>query len=183
MKNLLNDVIARYDAFFETVENGQEGWFLGLLARLVFGSVLLLFFWQSALTKIGDSLFEPSAGAYAQILPKTLEAADYDTDQLSALHTVIVLGGTYAEFILPLLVLIGLFTRLSSLGMIGLITVMSLVDIFGHDLDDQSIGGLFDRFQDGIIADQRLLWVFPLVYLIMKGAGALSVDAVLSRNR
>ena len=46
-------------------------------------------------------------------------------------------------------------------------------------MDAKTAGSLFDRFQDGIIADQRLLWVFPLIYLIVKGAGLISVDAVI----
>ena len=46
----------------------------------------------------------------------------------------------------------------------------------------QTIGALFDRVQDGVIADQRLLWIFPLIYLIIKGAGAISVDGLLGRR-
>lgn len=101
---------------------------------------------------------------------------------MSVLDTLIVLAGTYAEFILPALILIGLFTRLSSLAMIGFIVVMSIVDITGHGASAKTIGALFDRIQDGVIADQRLLWIFPLIYLIIKGAGAISVDGLLGRR-
>lgn len=177
---MISQIVKIHQSVFERIERGVEQWLPGLLARLVFGSVLLLFFWQSASTKLEGGLFSPSFGAYAQIFPKTMEALEYDADKVSAFHTLVVLLGTYAEFILPLLVLIGLLTRLASLGMIGFIAMMSIVDIFGHGLDEKSIGSLFDRFQDGIIADQRLLWIFPLVYLVVKGAGVVSVDGLLS---
>ncbi|WP_415237660.1 DoxX family protein [Sneathiella sp.] len=181
MSNIVQSLFGLHNRVFELVERSLANWLPGLAARAVFSSVLLVFFWQSAATKLDGGLFSPSAGAYAQIFPKTLEALDYDTDRMSAFHSLIVLAGTYAEFILPLLILVGLMTRLASAGMIGFITVMSIVDIYGHGLDEKSIGGLFDRFQDSVIADQRLLWVFPLVYLVIKGAGMISVDALLKK--
>lgn len=172
-----------HNSIFGAIERLLNGWALGLLARLVFSSVTLLFFWNSAKTKIGDGIFSPSTGAYAQIFPKKFEAAGYDESAMSSLDTLIVLMGTYAEFLLPLLILIGLFTRLSSAAMIGFIVVMSIVDITGHGADAKTIGMVFDRFQDGVILDQRLLWIFPLVYLIVKGAGAVSVDALVAKRQ
>ena len=179
----MNSLISLHNSIFTSLERALDGWFPGLLARLVFSSVTLVFFWNSAKTKIGDSIFSPSTGAYAQIFPKKFEAAGYDTDAMSALDTLIVLAGTYAEFILPVLVLVGLFTRLSSAAMIGFIAVMSIVDITGHGADAKTIGSFFDRFQDGVILDQRLLWIFPLIYLILKGAGKISIDGLVNRWR
>lgn len=179
---LVNTLTRLHNSVFGAIERMLNCWFLGLLARFVFSSVTLLFFWNSAKTKIGDSIFSPSTGAYAQIFPKKFEAVGYDSSQMSVLDTLIVLAGTYAEFILPALILIGLFTQLSSLAMIGFIVVMSIVDITGHGASAKTIGALFDRIQDGVIADQRLLWIFPLIYLIIKGAGAISVDGLLGRR-
>ncbi|MEM7428621.1 MAG: DoxX family membrane protein [Pseudomonadota bacterium] len=179
----MNSLTNLHNSIFGAVERALSGWFLGLLARFVFSSVTLLFFWNSAKTKIGDHIFSPSTGAYAQIFPKKFEAVGYDSDALSILDTLVVLAGTYAEFLLPLLILIGLFTRLSSAAMIGFIAVMSIVDITGHGADAKTIGAMFDRIQDGVILDQRLLWIFPLIYLIVKGAGAISVDGLLARRR
>ncbi len=182
MNGLIKSLTSLHDSVFGTIERTLDGWCLGLLARFVFSSVTLLFFWNSAKTKIGDSIFSPSTGAYAQIFPKKFEAAGYDSDAMSFLDTLVVLAGTYAEFLLPLLILIGLFTRLSSAAMISFIVVMSIVDVTGHGADAKTIGTMFDRIQDGVIFDQRLLWIFPLIYLIIKGAGAISVDALLDRR-
>ncbi len=180
---LVNKLISLHNTVFSNIERALNGWFMGLLARLVFSSVTLWFFWNSAKTKVGDSIFSPSTGAYAQIFPKRFEAVGYDADRLSILETLVVLAGAYAEFILPVLILIGLFTRLSALAMTGFIVVMSMVDINGHGLDAKTIGAMFDRLQDGVIADQRLLWLFPLVYLAVKGAGAVSLDRLLAWGR
>ena len=105
---------------------------LPLLARFTFGAVLALYFWASALTKLGDGIFGflfPSAGAYVQIFPHAMENVGYDPSALSLWHLAVVTAGTRAEFILPLTILIGLFTRLSALGMIGFIVVQSLTDL------------------------------------------------------
>ena len=96
---------------------------------------------------------------------------------------LIVTMGTYAEFILPLLVVIGLFSRLAALGMIGFIAVQTFVDITVHQIGAESIGALFDRLPDSVIADQRLLWIVPLAVIILKGPGLLSVDSLLTKFR
>ncbi len=159
----------------------HAGELLGLLARLTFAAVLLRYFWASGATKLGDGVFgflTPSTGAYAQIFPKAMEAVTYDTSQLSVFHWLVVVAGTWAEFLLPLLIVIGLFTRLAALGMIGFITVQSLTDLFGHGGIEhaETLGAWFDRMPDSVILDQRALWVFVLLSLVMLGGGWLSAD-------
>lgn len=159
---------------------------LPLLARFVFAAVLLMYFWRSGLTKVGDGIFgflTPSSGAYVQIFPKAMEAVGYDTSQLTLFHWAVVTGGTLAEFILPLLIVIGLLTRLAALGMIGFIIIQSLTDLYGHNgFENGVLGAWFDRLSDGLILDQRALWITCLLILVFKGAGTLSVDRFLFRN-
>ena len=153
------------------------------IARLVFGAVLLVYFWSSALTKLGDGFLGflyPSSGAYVQVFPAAMEAAGYDTGQLSLLHWAVVVAGTCAEFILPLLIVLGLFTRLAALGMIGFVIVQSLVDITGHMADPATIGRWFDKTSSALILDQRALWVLLLLVLVFRGPGPLAVDRVFS---
>lgn len=154
------------------------------VARVSFAAVLLNYFWASGLTKLGEGVFgflSPSVGAYAQIFPKQMEAVLYDTSQLGAFHWAVVVAGTWAEFILPALLVLGLLTRYAALGMIGFITVQSLTDLYGHGAIDhaETVGKLFDRLPDAVILDQRLLWVFLLLTLVIKGGGMLSLDRAL----
>ena len=156
---------------------------LTTLARFIFAAVLLIYYWNSGATKLGDGIFgflRPSDGAYIQIFPKTVEAAGYDFSALGVFHWAVVVAGTWAEFLLPLAIVLGLFTRLASLGMIGFIVVQSWVDLYGHGgIDNGTLGAWFDRAPDSIIMDQRAFWVFILLYLVLRGGGPISVDRIL----
>ncbi|MCE8517920.1 DoxX family protein [Ruegeria pomeroyi] len=178
----MNPLVSIHNRVFGLVETAGD-WLLPLFARFTFAAVLLVYYWNSGLTKLGDGilgLFSPSIGAYSQIFPKQLEAVGYDVSQLGLFHWVVVMAGTYAEFILPLLIVIGLFTRLAALGMIGFVVVQSLTDVYGHGATDlATLGAWFDNQASSVIMDQRLFWVFTLSLLVIKGAGALSVDALM----
>jgi putative oxidoreductase len=155
------------------------------LARFLFAAILLVYYWNSGLTKLGDGLFgflSPGFGAYGQILPRVFEASGYDLSQIGAFPRLVVLVGTWAEFILPVAILIGLFTRLAALGMVGFVVVQSYVDIVGHNLAAADIGAWFDGNPSALILDQRAFWVFLLTIIVLRGAGPLSVDAILGRR-
>ena len=179
----MNALISLHNSVFSKVE--KTDWLVPTLARFVFAAVLLGYYWNSGLTKLGDGIlgvFQPSVGAYAQIFPRVLEAAGYDTSQLSIFHWAVVTAGTWAEFILPTLIVLGLLTRLSALGMIGFVVMQSLTDIVGHHADAATIGVWFDRFENSAIMDQRSFWVFLLIVLVVKGAGPLSLDRMVSKR-
>lgn len=151
------------------------------LARFTFAAVLFSYFWASGLTKLGDGIFgllRPSVGAYAQIFPKMMESVGYDSSALPFWTYPVVIGGTWAEFILPILLIIGLYTRLAAIGMIGFIIVQSLTDLYGHGGIEHAatMGAWFDRASDSLILDQRLFWVTVLIGIAAYGAGPLSVD-------
>lgn len=176
-----------HNSFFGFFQNILQDWFPGLLARLVFASVLLMYFINSAKTKVGEGLagfFQIQDGAYVQILPKIMEQFDYDVTQIPQFpYQLIVYAGTYAEFILPVLIVLGLFTRIAALGMICFVAVQTFVDITAHGADETAIGSFFDRFPDAAISDQRLLWGFLFVYLFVYGAGKVSLDGLFGRQR
>lgn len=162
----------------------RSDWILPTVARFLFAAVLAGYFWASAITKLGDGvvgLLSPSVGAYAQIWPKAFEAVGYDSSQLGLFHWAVVVAGTLAEFALPALILLGLLTRLAAFGMMGFIVVQSLTDLYGHGgiQHAATLGAWFDRVPDGVILDQRAFWMLALITLVIKGAGPVSVDAVL----
>jgi putative oxidoreductase len=183
---MMTRLTALHGRLFGLVEARLDGWFLGLLARLVFAAVLLVYYLNSAATKVGDGIagfFSIGDNAYFQILPSVVEAYGYDASQVPFFpYTLIVVAGTYAEFVLPIFIVLGLFTRLAALAMIGFIVVQSCVDIAFHGADAAPIGAWFDQLSNAAILDQRALWVFLLMTLVVKGAGAFSLDALLARN-
>lgn len=151
---------------------------LPTLARLVFAGVLLMYFWSSAQTKL-TGVLTPSDGAYIQIFPRVVEKLGYDISQLGVFHWAVVMAGTYAELLLPLLIVLGLLTRLAALGMIGFIVVQSLTDVLGHGVAGDDLGRWFDAASGALIADQRALWMFLLFVLFFNGAGPISLDRLL----
>ena len=161
---------------------GQARLMLPLLARVLFFVTLFDFFWRSALTKFGDGLLGlvvPSAGAFAQILPKKAESVLYNVSDINAMDWLIIMAGTYGEIILPVLIVVGLLTRLAAMGMILFIVVMSLVDVTGHGV---AVGALLDGDPTSIIPDQRLFWSMPLLVLAFMGGGVFSLDHVIGNR-
>jgi len=67
---------------------------------------------------------------------------------------------TYAEHALPVLLVLGLFTRSAALGLLGMTLVIQLFVIPGG-------------------WPTHLLWAGPLVYLVARGPGAASLDRLL----
>ncbi|MEX0970116.1 MAG: DoxX family protein [Paracoccaceae bacterium] len=176
----MTGLFSLHDRVFEGVERLTRGWLLTSLARLTFAAVLLVYFWNSAGTKLDG--FGLSTGAFVQIFPHQAEAYGYDMSKFGLLATLIVWAGTLAEFVLPALIVLGLFTRLAALGMIGFIIVQSLTDIYGHMADSATIGAFFDGVENARILDLRTFWVFVLLYLVIKGGGMLSLDRLIGRR-
>jgi len=181
----MTSVRVNHNRLFTRINQLFGDWFLPTLARFVFAAVLLFYFWNSAKTKVSDGYFgvlTPSDSAYMQIFPKTFEVLGYDSNALNSFHWLIAVTGTIAEFGLPLLIIIGLFTRLAALGMAGFVMIQSYVDITGHDLGNKDIGSWFDHSSDSLLMDQRLLWMVLFATMITKGAGPISLDRMFRSN-
>ncbi len=175
-----------HDALFAFFRK-SEGWLPGLTARFVFAAVLFTYFFNSAKTKVGElpkGFFELQDNAFFQIIPTVVERFGYDASQVPVFpYQIIVYAGTYLEFLLPVLILIGLFTRMAAVGMIVFVVVQSVVDITAHAVGPETVGAFFDKASNSTILDQRAMWVFLLLYLVVYGAGKLSIDYLVSRKR
>jgi len=213
-------MIRLHDAIFGFFQRAFEDWLLGLAARLVFAGVLLVYFWNSFLTKVAapdGSWFELAGGgsnAFAQIYGSNsalVNAVFYDFSAIPMWPWgALVYVGTYAEIVLPVLIVIGFMTRIASVGMLVFIAVMSWVDITGElvppglvisgyeapaegtpapgpgphgGVEAETIGAWFDGDPGSGIVDQRSLWAFLLLYLVFRGAGAVSLDRLLGGSR
>lgn len=181
---MIHQIVNLHHGVFGRLERIAGSWFLPLAARLVFLAVLFNYYLWSAFTKVGEGLagfFSIRAGAYYQILTESVLARYDDDTALVPFHLdLVVWFGTYSEFLLPVLIVLGLFTRLAALGMIAFIAVQSWVDINLHGVEAATAGAWFDRFSGGLIADQRSLWVFLLIVLVVRGGGAISLDRLLA---
>ena len=184
---MFNFIGRLHGGFFGFFQRNLQEWLPGFLARLVFAGVLFMYFFNSAKTKVGEGLegfLTLEDGAFAQILPALMEKHSYDVSAIPFIpYHLIVYAGTYAEFILPVLIVLGLFTRIAAVGMIAFVIVQSIVDITGHHADAETIGAWFDGITNSAILDQRALWVFLLVYLFIYGAGKLSLDHLFAGRR
>ncbi|MFK7893351.1 MAG: DoxX family membrane protein [Granulosicoccus sp.] len=156
-----------HNSVFGTLYRSTESWLPGLLARFVFAAVLFMYFFHSAKTKLGElplGIFQVQDGAYFQILPTVVERFGYDATQVPLFpYKLIVFAGTYSEFILPIILILGLFTRITACGMLVFIAVQTYVDIAIHNVGAETTGRWFDRLSDAAIMDQRAFWFFLLV--------------------
>ncbi len=171
----MSNLIALYQDLIDRLD--RLDWLVPTLARLTFLLVLFFYFWNSAMLKIDGSIFSPSAGAFGQIFPKAAEAVVWDVTQMTFFQRLVILAGTIAEFALPVLIILGLLTRLAAIGMIGFVAVQTIVDVTGHGV---ALGSLFDSAQ--ALIDQRMMWVFLFAVLVLKGAGPVSIDAIFKRR-
>ncbi len=171
----MSNLIPLYQDLIDRLD--RLDWLVPTLARLTFLMVLFFYFWNSAMLKIDGSIFSPSAGAFGQIFPKAAEAVVWDVTQMTFFQRLVILAGTIAEFVLPVLIILGLLTRLAAIGMIGFVAVQTIVDVTGHGV---ALGSLFDSAQ--ALIDQRMMWVFLFAVLVLKGAGPISIDAIFKRR-
>jgi putative oxidoreductase len=149
---------------------------VGLAGRGLFVLLLLPYYFNSALTKIDG--FGLSAGAFAQILPPIAEQYLYDISAIPFFPWhLIVWAGTIGEFVLPILIVVGLFTRLAALGMVGFVVVQTMVDVAFHGA---ALGALANGLPTELI-DQRLLWVSLLVGMVFSGGGRVSLDRLMKK--
>ena len=79
--------------------------------------------------------------------------------------------GTGTELILPVLLVLGLFTRLPAAGLLFMAFVIEFVSA-------RTAAGL----EAGISNPQHILWMFILGYLVIRGGGPLSVDRIFKRD-
>lgn len=126
---------------------------LNMLARIWIAIV----FYNSSRTKVDGGFFTPSDTTYY------LFESEYAVPLLSpefAAHLTI-----YMETLLPILLIVGLFTRFSAFMLLGMTAVIQFFVYPGSWPD-------------------HLTWAVVLVLLVLRGAGAYSIDRVtIEKNK
>ncbi|MDQ3269608.1 MAG: DoxX family protein, partial [Pseudomonadota bacterium] len=137
--------------------------FVALLARLG----IALTFWTSGQTKIEGLVLDPIGGSVSLGWPNMSEMAFELFRSEYALPVIPPDWAAYmtavAEHVLPLLLVLGLASRLSALGLL----IMTLViQIFVYPLAYPT----------------HMLWAAVLLYIMARGPGAFSLDHMLARR-
>ena len=136
---------------------GASGGWLSCLVFVFVRIVLAGVFWRSGRTKIeegswfriGDNTYELFRTEYAEVpLPPELAA---------------VLATT-AEHVLPALLVVGLFTRLSALGLIGMTMTIQLF------------------VYPEAWWTEHALWMALALVLVVRGGGLFSLDSLVARR-
>jgi len=134
----------------------SDSWFeqlTMLFVRVALGGI----FWRSGRTKVDE-------GSWLSVsdTAKFLFEEEYKNVPLPAEFAAYMV--TYAEHLFPALLFIGLFTRLSALALLGMTMVIQL---FVYPEAWWSV---------------HIIWVALALVLIVRGPGAISVDALLAKR-
>jgi putative oxidoreductase len=144
----------RYDAI--------STWLSGILPEglvLAFVRIVLAgIFWRSGRTKVEE-------GSWFQLSDTTYELFRTEYAGVPLPPELAAVLATTAEHVLPALLLVGLFTRLSALGLLGMTLVIQ-----------------FFVYPDAWWGEHSL-WTALALILIVRGAGQFSLDAMLTRGR
>lgn len=125
-----------------------------LFTRIVLAGV----FWRSGRTKVDEgSWFSISDNAY-YLFQEEYKGVPLPSDLAAVMATV-------SEHVFPILLVLGLFTRLSALALLGMTLV---IQIFVYPEAWWQV---------------HSLWVAMALVLIVRGGGSISLDAPLVRRR
>ncbi len=137
---------------------------VALLARFSIAAT----FWKSGQTKVQGFALDPIEGRYEFGLPRFADSTiDLFRDEyrLPVLPPELAaLAATVAEHVFPVLILIGLATRLSATA---LLVMTAVIQIFVYP---------------GAYATHGV-WAATLLYLMVYGPGRLSLDHLIGRDR
>ena len=150
----VNALQTRFDAITARLSGRlPESLVLGFV-RIVLAGI----FWRSGRTKVAE-------GSWFQLSDTTYELFRTEYAGVPLPPELAAVLATTAEHALPALLLVGLFTRLSSLGLLGMTLVIQ-----------------FFVYPDAWWGEHSL-WTALALILIVRGAGQFSLDAMLTRGR
>lgn len=149
----------RITSLYDRLVAFASGRFIESLVLLVVRVALAGIFWRSGRTKVEE-------GSWLDITDSTYFLFEYEYSGVPLLSPDIAAPlATYAEHLFPILLVGGLATRFSALSLL----IMTLVIQFFVYPDAWW--------------QTHILWVGLAAVLVSRGAGALSLDALLARMR
>lgn len=150
----MDRILNFYDRMVALVSNCRLQNLTLLFTRIVLAGV----FWRSGRTKVDEgSWFSISDNTYF-LFQEEYKGVPLPSDFAAVMATV-------SEHMFPILLVLGLFTRLSALALLGMTMV---IQIFVYPEAWWQV---------------HSLWVAMALVLIVRGAGSISLDAPLVRRR
>lgn len=129
---------------------------IALVARIAVGLV----FWRSAQTKIDGGTILGQKWQFFNVSDSTFTLFEYEYELPIIPSDIAAYLATYGEFFLGGAIILGLFTRLSAIALLGMTLV---IQIFVYP----------DAWPT------HIMWLVPLLYLIKHGGGKASVDSLI----
>jgi len=130
-----------------------------ITARLAIAAV----FWRSVQTKISGWEYFGQQWQFFNINESTFMLFNYEYSLPLINHELAAYLATFSEFFLSLTIVVGFFTRLSALALLGMTAV---IQIFVYP----------DAWPT------HILWAAILLYLLKHGPGKISVDKLLGNH-
>ncbi|MDO7837187.1 DoxX family protein [Sphingobium sp. HBC34] len=150
----MDRILKFYDRMVALVSNCKLQNLTLLFTRIVLAGV----FWRSGRTKVDEgSWFSISDNTYF-LFQEEYKGVPLPSDLAAVMATV-------SEHLFPILLVLGLFTRLSALALLGMTLV---IQIFVYPEAWWQV---------------HSLWVAMALVLIVRGGGSISLDAPLVRRR
>ena len=150
----MDRILKFYDRMVALVSNCKLQNLTPLFTRIVLAGV----FWRSGRTKVDEgSWFSISDNTYF-LFQEEYKGVPLPSDLAAVMATV-------SEHLFPILLVLGLFTRLSALALLGMTLV---IQIFVYPEAWWQV---------------HSLWVAMALVLIVRGGGSISLDAPLVRRR
>ena len=131
-------------------------WFIILLSRFAVATV----FWRSVQTKITGWEMLGQSFQFYNLSSSTFLLFQYEYDLPLLPYRLAAYAGTFAEFFLPVFLVLGLETRYAALGLLGVTVVIQFL-VFPNAWPT------------------HILWVVPLLYIVKQGGGLVSIDHLL----
>ncbi|WP_188149755.1 DoxX family protein [Teredinibacter waterburyi] len=147
------------DNFSRSLANIIPEWLFAILVRI---SVFMIF-WPAAQTKIASGYFLGQKWAFWDLSAGVVLLFEHEYNLPLLPAEIAAYAATIGEFFLSLLVLAGLFTRISTFILL-IMTVVIQVFVYPNSWA------------------LHLLWASTLLYLLKHGAGKVSLDGIMRRG-
>lgn len=150
----MHAITAPYNRFVATL---SASWIDALMLLFVRTSLAGIF-WRSGRTKVDE-------GSWLSVSDTAIFLFEEEYKGVPLPPEFAAYMATYAEHLFPVLLVVGLFTRLSALALLGMTMV---IQIFVYPEAWWSV---------------HMIWVALALVLILRGGGSLSLDQLLTRKK